>query len=155
MSILCWLYTPKSVNYLLTFAAPRLNICINDGQYFCTSKRALESFKKDFPGRFKVQFVGTAHWYISARIHQNNNINTNIDHSSYCTKLIVKCYLGKDGFKSDSKVWTSTLCIMCTNNRSQATYPCRIQSIAFKLPTTLIIHHALVLSTIWFIQDLT
>ena len=76
----------------------RIIFYIDDGLYFATSDGALERFKKELPERFNVVFQGTAHWYLSARIHQDNQNNITMDQARYA-KSIVTRYLDGAGVK--------------------------------------------------------
>ena len=54
--------------------------------------------KRKKPERFNVVFQGTAHWYLSARIHQDNQNNITMDQARYA-KSIVTRYLDGAGVK--------------------------------------------------------
>jgi hypothetical protein len=74
----------------------RIIFYIDDGMYFGTSEGALDRFKHELPATFNADFMGTANWYISTRVHQQNNRNITIDQLRYA-KSIVICYLDSAG----------------------------------------------------------
>jgi hypothetical protein len=56
---------------------------IYGGLYFATSEGALDIFKKEIPLIFNVDFQGTDHWYLSARIHQEKQHTITMDQARY------------------------------------------------------------------------
>jgi hypothetical protein len=46
----------------------RIILYIYDRLYFDAPEGALDRFKKELPARFNVDFLGTSHYYLSARL---------------------------------------------------------------------------------------
>ena len=63
-----------------------------------TMKLLFRNFKDNLSKRFDVEFLGQAHWYLSARIHQVADFNVTLDQAQNC-KAIVNRFLEKAGTK--------------------------------------------------------
>ncbi len=66
--------------------------------FFRNNETTLQEFKDKLAKRFDVEFLGQAHWYLSARIHQDADFNVTLDQARYC-KAIVSRFLEKAGAK--------------------------------------------------------
>ncbi len=56
-----------------------LTVCVDDKLFFGSSEATLQEFKDKLAKRFDVEFLGQAHRYLSARIHQDADLNVTLD----------------------------------------------------------------------------
>jgi hypothetical protein len=75
----CWI---KIINY------------IDDMLYFGDSEQTEKEFEQAIGARFRVDFKGTAHWYLAARITRNN-LDMTMDQSRYVKNIIKRHDNGK------------------------------------------------------------
>jgi hypothetical protein len=75
----CWI---KIINY------------IDDMLYFGDSEESEMEFEQEIKKRFRVEFKGTAHWYLAARITRSN-FDMILDQSRYVKNIIKRYDNGK------------------------------------------------------------
>ncbi len=54
---------------------------MDDKLLFANNEATVKEFKGKLSKRFDVEFLGQAHWYLSARIHQDADFNITLDQS--------------------------------------------------------------------------
>jgi hypothetical protein len=57
----------------------KLNVYVDDKLFFGNNEATLQEFKDKLAERFDADFLGQAHWYLSARIHQDADFNVTLD----------------------------------------------------------------------------
>jgi hypothetical protein len=86
----------------------KLIVYVNDKLFFGNNEATLQEFKDKLAKRFDVEFLGQAHWYLSARIHQDADFNVTLDQARYC-KAIVNRFLKKAGAKKKTRFHSTIL----------------------------------------------
>jgi hypothetical protein len=76
----------------------KLIVYVDDKLFFGNNEATLQEFKDKLSERFDVEVLGQAHWYLSARIHQDADFNVTLDQARYC-KVIANRFLEKAGAK--------------------------------------------------------
>ena len=66
--------------------------------FFGNNETTLHEFKDTLSKIFEVEFLGQAHWYLSARIYQDADFSLTLDQAR-CYKAIVNRFLEKAGAK--------------------------------------------------------
>ncbi len=61
----------------------KLLIYVDDKLFFGNNDTTLPEFKDKRTKRFDVEFLGQAHWYLSATIYQDANFNVTLDQARY------------------------------------------------------------------------
>jgi len=67
---------------------------VDDKLFLGNNEIILKEFKEKIFKRFDVEFLGQAHWYLPARIHQDAQFNVTLDQARYC-KVNHKQILGE------------------------------------------------------------
>jgi hypothetical protein len=86
----------------------KLIVYVDDKLFFGNNEATLQEFKDKLSKRFDVEFLGQAHWYLSARIHQDADFNVTLDQARYC-KAIVNRFLEKAGAKKKPRFHSTIL----------------------------------------------
>jgi hypothetical protein len=73
---------------------------VDDMLYFGTDNGELIPCEQALKGRFNLELLGQAHWYLSTRIHQLSNFDIELDQSRYCQSLFQK-YLEMAGTEKE------------------------------------------------------
>jgi hypothetical protein len=81
---------------------------VDDMLYFGTDSGEVLWFEQSLKGRFNLELMGQAHWYLATRINQLSNFDIKLDQSRYCQSLIKK-YLDTAGTKRDVTTHTTPL----------------------------------------------
>jgi len=81
---------------------------VDDKLFFGNNEIILTEFKDKISKRFDVEFLGQAHWYLSARIHQDAEFNVTLDQARYC-KSIINRFLEKAGAKKKPRFHNTIL----------------------------------------------
>ncbi|MGH7954596.1 MAG: reverse transcriptase domain-containing protein, partial [Gloeomargaritales cyanobacterium] len=63
---------------------------VDDMIYFSTHPKLEIQFKKDLSSRFKAEFMGQAHWFLSIRITQSADYSISIDQSRYAKAITLR-----------------------------------------------------------------
>ncbi len=85
-----------------------MTVYVDDKLFFGNNEATLQEFKDKLSKRFDVEFLGQAHWYLSARIHQDTDFNVILDQARYC-KAIVNRFLEKAGAKKKPRFHSTIL----------------------------------------------
>ncbi len=86
----------------------KLIVYVDDRLFFGNNEATLQEFKEKLSKRFDEEFLGEAHWYLSARIHQDADFNVTLDQARYC-KAIVNGFLEKAGAKKKPRFHSTIL----------------------------------------------
>ncbi len=86
----------------------KLIVYVDDKLFYGNNEATLQEFKDKLSKRFDVEFLGQAHWYLSARIHQDADFNITLDQARYC-KAIVNRFLEKAGAKKKPRFHSTIL----------------------------------------------
>ena len=86
----------------------KIIIYVDDKLFFGNNEIILTEFKDKISKRFDVEFLGQAHWYLSARIHQDAEFNVTLDQARYC-KSIINRFLEKAGAKKKPRFHNTIL----------------------------------------------
>jgi hypothetical protein len=86
----------------------KLIVYVDGRLFFGNNEATLQEFKGELSKRFAVKFLGQAHWYLSARIHQDADFNVILDQARYC-KAIVNRLLEKVGAKKKPRFHSTIL----------------------------------------------
>jgi hypothetical protein len=85
---------------------------VDEKLFYGNNEVTLQEFKDKLSKRFDVEFLGQAHWYLSARIHQDADFNITLDQARYC-KAIVNRFLEKAGAKMKPRFHSTILPAEC------------------------------------------
>jgi hypothetical protein len=66
----------------------KIIIYVDHKLFFGNNEIILVEFKEKISERFDLEFLGQAHWYLSARIHQDAEFNATLDQPRYCKSII-------------------------------------------------------------------
>ncbi|MGH3053820.1 MAG: reverse transcriptase domain-containing protein [Gaiellaceae bacterium] len=77
----CLMWRKTNSHYLIL-----LNY-VNDMLYFSTDKQIETNFTTTLAQRFKVEFLGNAHWFLSLRINQLADYSIRVDQSRYAKAI--------------------------------------------------------------------
>jgi len=61
---------------------------VDDGLFYCTHLNIEEEFLQALKGRFELNFLGQAHWFLGMRITQAGSYNITLDQSRYAKNLV-------------------------------------------------------------------
>ncbi len=86
----------------------KLTVYLDDKLFFGNNEATLQEFKDKLSKRFYMEFLGQAHWYLSARIYQDADFNITLDQARYC-KAIVNRFLEKAGAKKKPRFHSTIL----------------------------------------------
>ncbi len=86
----------------------KLIVYVDDKLFFGNNETTLQEFKDKLAKRFDVEFLGQAHWYLSARIHQDTDFNVTLDQARYC-KAIVNRFSEKAGAEKKPRFHSTIL----------------------------------------------
>ncbi len=86
----------------------KLIVYVDDNLFYRNNEATLWEFKDKLSKRFHVEFLGQAHWYLSARIYHDADFNITYDQTRYC-KAIVSRFLEKAGAKKKPRFHSTIL----------------------------------------------
>jgi hypothetical protein len=66
----------------------KLIVYVDDKLFFGNNEAAPQEFIDKLSKRFDVEFLGQAHWYLSARIHLGADFNVILDQARYCKAIV-------------------------------------------------------------------
>ncbi len=86
----------------------KLIVYVDNKLFFGKNDATLQEFKDKPSKRFVVEFLGQAHWYLSAKIYQDADFKITLDQARYC-KAIVNRFLEKAGTKKKPRFHSTIL----------------------------------------------
>jgi hypothetical protein len=86
----------------------KLIVYVDDKLFFGNNEATLHEFKDMLSKRLDAEFLGQAHWYLSARIYQDADFNIPLDQARYC-KAIVNRFSEKAGAKKKPRFHSTIL----------------------------------------------
>ncbi|MGH7954550.1 MAG: reverse transcriptase domain-containing protein, partial [Gloeomargaritales cyanobacterium] len=79
---LLWKKVGKNVLMVLDY--------VDDMLYFSTCAKLEKKFQEELSARFKAEFMGQAHWFLSLRITQNADFSITVDQSRYAKAITLR-----------------------------------------------------------------